>query len=144
MYPHELLGKYGIRKKPVKIVLENAKMSNHGNADFQREIFDYSFTTTPILILASTDSHIVYFDPEDMERSIIGELLGSMEDTCDCDECKEFSKDENDDGKMGIMPKILNSNYIDNEWQDFSSLLELAGKSDIMRDIFNELNTKEE
>lgn len=45
MYPHELIGKLAVRKQPVKL---------------GGETMDYSYTSEPILILASTESHIVY------------------------------------------------------------------------------------
>lgn len=57
MYPHELIGKLAVRTAPVDY-------GPRGGGLFSDTIVavnnDYSHTTDPILILAATESHIVY------------------------------------------------------------------------------------
>jgi hypothetical protein len=59
MHPKQLIGKKAIRTAPVSYG-KRTPMFGIGGAE---ENLDYSFTSEPLVILAVTDSHIVYEYP---------------------------------------------------------------------------------
>ena len=139
MYPQELLGKFALRKSPVKIVMESNVMSNIPDMlanGIDRVVYDYMFTLIPIFILASTESHIVYLDTNKMSDII---------DKSDMAE-NDFSESEDIvvEGVLpaSIVPKILNSCYIDDEWVDYNDLMELAKNYDLLGTLFGELKSQ--
>lgn len=95
MYPMELIGRLALRKSPVyetekKIPAMFGGYTTVGgeNDDFMRE---------PILILAATNTHVIYMG------------------------CKQTEEGFRPYGKY----KILDSKWVDDEWVDFTTILEL-------------------
>lgn len=93
MYAHELIGKKAIRKAPAR--WEKSQNSLMGGIRVVTQE-DYSYTNSPLLILAATGSHIVY-------------------KRCDWDE-----------KILGAEPHILDCRWVDDQWINYDDLLKLA------------------
>lgn len=62
MYPHELIGKKAIRKAPTVLGQDRSGLFSISTEVTTR--YDYSYNTEPIIILAVTESHIIFQYPE--------------------------------------------------------------------------------
>lgn len=99
MYANQLIGKRAIRNKPVKLREEGE--GGFGFVGVQTATYDYSYTSEPILILAATESHIVY-QYAGRDLAILGEEK-----------------------------RILNCRYCDDGWANYDELMELAEESNM-------------
>lgn len=97
MYAGELIGKLAIRKAPV----DRGESEIGGTGVITRNV-DNSFTSEPILILAATESHIVF--------------------RYDITNNPFFSDARN---------RVLNYEYCDDNWTSWEDLMSLADESNI-------------
>jgi hypothetical protein len=99
MFANQLIGKNAIRTKPCKLRDADDSASSvlfPGIVATRKATMDYSYSCSPIYILAATENHIV-FGYVDAEKEIFG------------------------DKKL-----ILDSRWCDDGWTDYDELMKLA------------------
>lgn len=97
MFAYELIGKKAIRTNPCELrSAEECSGGLFGDVGIGLARHDYSFSSSPIIILVATENHIVYSRTEDEQKI------------------------------FGNKPSVLDRRWCDDNWTDYDELMKLA------------------